>query len=1589
MKKWLDRYESGGLVSKNSLNRKVTCSNCGWSWKLSDGGEDPLTCHKCGSTIKMKHGGELDKYKEKGEVKQSFRDQLLERNGPIIDKTAAPILLPQNLNYDKTRVVNNASAGLNKTQLKNVYQDLRNRAEREKKQKLEEYKAAKLFHENNPVAKVLGTRKAKPTFVKPTARELAYGLGAGINDFYDVPGIGIANDFVNPLSVVSKGIISPWAQAPLQAQQSDSYFPYLGAAASTALTIPMVKPALIPAKTIFKTGKKASNLINQEVRYLADELDPFIERAKKTFYDTYDLPLGKRLTNAFNSGTLGLKNIKDVPSHYWGSNMTVSDVRRQLTEELENLPKGAYTTDGDMSINAAPIFWRVASKGPEKGFTIIRTGGDQTLNFMGYKGDNVAKALPKNYDNIPKIKQLIDDFNEKIKIKKAFLPKDALKRETDKLNEKILQEIMFKAENNPEAKKLLYDFYDNYKPILDHPIIETNKITGLNFPLTSYENDILLNIPTFSQPELYGIKGSPLKDRFLPYMKNYAKDRIKINLDNFKQSFINPKIKPITNGNGYDNFEDIDYEDLPFDKGGSIITNKGQMMQYGGLTKYKEKGEVVNPNNPIQLSNVNFVYKRPVVKSTFNPYENVNRVGTSDNTKVFRLNPEQVEKAKEAAAIRNEKIIREYYQNNQSFIGPDNRTKAERDRSIAARKAYDDLMEKQQVMSQQPFYQTLQNTTAGGYNPNAAYNPVIGNTAEGLGYMAAGALGSSAVRPAFNFMGQAMNLPIQGVPGFTGSNIVNAAFATHGLKSIMDGSVTKPWKEAYRSGNPWDYANAVSENAMTALELAPLVNPGYKGALEAGNYAKLYAKHPLAPSSLFRKINSNLGINSLLKKYDNSNTNKAIIEHLGGIIQSFSDKRPFFEKFPITLSQKRKVYEAQDNALKEGLQFMQDWHYNGKLDLHPDIIKKMQEIDPSYNPSFNDNTNIISNDNPFNEFKNILVSSRRNALNKENISNEAKQYLLNNRSRIAGVNMPITNESITLRNRGLYYLPPSEINSTVVHETGHTGQKLGQINIPFRRAPFENINTLELGYTDYYHANPNSFEGSLFKEAMVEPVPHLKDAQGNIIEKGYTWEASPGELHSELYPARKKLIDAYVKQGHDKEEIMNMLRSNPTDEQIDWMIDTQNLNRFFKKTTSPELKRKVIRMLYTGIPVAAGVGALNQKQKGGAIITNRGQWDYPGQTTIIPSNKITMEGVPYPVLGVDNTGYVQMMQPQMNYTFPGQYVTEYPMAKNGVEVKKTKPIVKKPVYQYTPQNLVAPSFSNLGKTTYSEITPIDIIKTKQDYKKEKKRTEAYVNKQTAKAKEFHTKWMHSPMYKEMLKNSAGINAKNINNARLNNLNNIKVSYNPVQVKNRPNVSGASFTETGDVEIYPKGVLDNVNNLGVHEFSHSIDRNPSDFFNRLIPSKDLNKIKKYANKEYYDKSIIDNFIYSTFNIIEPKRKPYKLKSKQQLFYERNPETFIYRTEPTETRARLNDIRQAGWEIGAYDPFTEKVNKNIFNKLDESKFYLENNGAWSPLMQLQKVYTNDQIIDLLNTVSKNNKVPLNPQIMDNNNEWEIIG
>jgi hypothetical protein len=71
-------------------------------------------------------------------------------------------------------------------------------------------------------------------------------------------------------------------------------------------------------------------------------------------------------------------------------------------------------------------------------------------------------------------------------------------------------------------------------------------------------------------------------------------------------------------------------------------------------------------------------------------------------------------------------------------------------------------------------------------------------------------------------------------------------------------------------------------------------------------------------------------------------------------------------------------------------------------------------------------------------------------------------------------------------------------------------------------------------------------------------------------------------------------------------------------------------------------------------------------QQGSVIKDDRGQWDHPGEITEINSPYITMQGVPYPVLGISDTGDTQMMYPEEEYEFDGKKVTEYPMAQNGL-----------------------------------------------------------------------------------------------------------------------------------------------------------------------------------------------------------------------------------------------------------------------------------------------------------------------------------
>ena len=88
---------------------------------------------------------------------------------------------------------------------------------------------------------------------------------------------------------------------------------------------------------------------------------------------------------------------------------------------------------------------------------------------------------------------------------------------------------------------------------------------------------------------------------------------------------------------------------------------------------------------------------------------------------------------------------------------------------------------------------------------------------------------------------------------------------------------------------------------------------------------------------------------------------------------------------------------------------------------------------------------------------------------------------------------------------------------------------------------------------------------------------------------------------------------------------------------------------------------------FTGKPRTTEVmkRTMAKKKHGGPVVSEYGQWAYPGMDTIVPSGDITMKGVPYPVYGQDETGYAQMMYPGGEYTFPGNFVYEVPMMSKG------------------------------------------------------------------------------------------------------------------------------------------------------------------------------------------------------------------------------------------------------------------------------------------------------------------------------------
>lgn len=226
-------------------------------------------------------------------------------------------------------------------------------------------------------------------------------------------------------------------------------------------------------------------------------------------------------------------------------------------------------------------------------------------------------------------------------------------------------------------------------------------------------------------------------------------------------------------------------------------------------------------------------------------------------------------------------------------------------------------------------------------------------------------------------------------------------------------------------------------------------------------------------------------------------------------------------------------------------------------------------------------------------------------------------------------------------------------------------------------------------------------------------------------------------------------------------------------------------------------------------------------------------------------------------------------------------------------------------------------------------------------------------------------YMNSPMYKKMLMESSANTGEfnDINNARWSNFKSIPPLQILPQPADHPNRGGQSSTFNGQIQLFPMGFETKGSNS--HEISHSTDR-PSffkGFFNRAIPQSDKNYIEQSAPTTFKSSPIYNNS-KSYYNSLE-KNDPKEYKKKVDF-------NINYVSKDTETRARLNAIRQVAQQNNLYDPFKEGVTPELYyNKLKNFKFEKGDESGFDPLWQLKNVYSDEEIIYMLNHISENKK------------------
>jgi hypothetical protein len=160
-------------------------------------------------------------------------------------------------------------------------------------------------------------------------------------------------------------------------------------------------------------------------------------------------------------------------------------------------------------------------------------------------------------------------------------------------------------------------------------------------------------------------------------------------------------------------------------------------------------------------------------------------------------------------------------------------------------------------------------------------------------------------------------------------------------------------------------------------------------------------------------------------------------------------------------------------------------------------------------------------------------------------------------------------------------------------------------------------------------------------------------------------------------------------------------------------------------------------------------------------------------------------------------------------------------------------------------------------------------------------------------------------------------------------------------------------------------------------SPELDKELSDVYKKYYP--------KYGNRYNLDKDLYEKD-FNKFKLQKYLGEGLDNSLPYQEFVEKNLNEFDdpavrhgYFANDSESRARLNAIRMYGKEFGIYDPLTEELTPEKYNQIKEL-FNKQNPNTKdaNQLRQLQEVYKDEDILNMLNTISMNSSEPVDEDL-----------